>query len=175
MTEENTLSSDENDATNRVGQSYWKLFLMVWSARNKFKIYYLIMQRKLLDYLKNNRESPNSFFTNMMLSAQFYTFFSKNTFCKNSEAQIVKKIKNNLGNQKLKNQKNKYWWQCDNFLKPKCFKHKYINSILQQNKFNTINIFGFDIVWCSIIEGNVVFSKSVVVIDAFTFKPTIFV
>ena len=115
------------------------------------------------------------FFTNMMLSAQFYTFFSKNTFCKNSEAQIVKKIKNNLGNQKLKNQKNKYWWQCDNFLKPKCFKHKYINSILQQNKFNTINFFGFDIVWCSIIEGNVVFSKTVVVIDAFTFKPTIFV
>ena len=38
-------------------------------------------------------------------------------------------------------------------------KHKYIHSILKQNKFNTINIFGFDIVWCSFIEENVAFSK----------------
>ena len=33
-------------------------------------------------------------------------------------------------------------------------KRKYINNIL--NKFNTINIFGFDMVWCSIIGVNVV-------------------
>ena len=36
-------------------------------------------------------------------------------------------------------------------------KHKCIHSILQQNKFNTINIFDYDIVKCSAIEGNVVF------------------
>ena len=34
-------------------------------------------------------------------------------------------------------------------------KHKYLHSILQQNKFNAINIFGLDIVWCFVIEGNV--------------------
>ena len=28
-------------------------------------------------------------------------------------------------------------------------KYKYIHSILQQHKFNNINIFGFDIDWCS--------------------------
>ena len=38
-------------------------------------------------------------------------------------------------------------------------KYKYIHSILQQNTFSTINIFRFDIVECSVIEGNVVFSK----------------
>ena len=32
----------------------------------------------------------------------------------------------------------------------------HIHSILQWNKFNTINIFDFDIVWCSIIKANVV-------------------
>ena len=49
----------------------------------------------------------------------------------------------------------KYWWQYENFFDKEMLKHKYIHSIVPQNKFNT-NIFGFDIVWCSVIEGNMV-------------------
>ena len=51
---------------------------------------------------------------------------------------------------------------------------KHIHSILQQNKFNTINIFSFDRARCSVIEGNGVFSNFVVVIHDFTFKPSLF-
>ena len=47
-------------------------------------------------------------------------------------------------------------WQ---HFKTEMLKYKYIHNILQQNKFKIINIFGFDIVWCSAIERNVVFSK----------------
>ena len=53
-------------------------------------------------------------------------------------------------------------------------KHKCENIILQQSKFKTVNIFDFDIVWCSVIEGNVGVSKFIVLIHDFAFKSTIF-
>ena len=68
----------------------------------KRKIDYL--HRKKSVYVKQERETQSmesrNKITNKMkenMTRFFkYTFFTKTTFCKNSEAQIVKKIKNNL-------------------------------------------------------------------------------
>ena len=68
----------------------------------KRKIDYL--HRKKSVYVKQERETQSmesrNKITNKMkenMTGFFkYTFFTKTTFCKNSEAQIVKKIKNNL-------------------------------------------------------------------------------
>ena len=68
----------------------------------KRKIDYL--HRKKSVYVKQERETQSmesrNKITNKMkenMTRFFkYTFFTKTTFCKNSETQIVKKIKNNL-------------------------------------------------------------------------------
>ena len=74
-----------------------------------------------------------------LLFFSFYNFFTKNIFCKNSEAQIFKKLRTIQEQQQAgcKQSKNiMTMW----LFETEMLKHKYIHSIVQQNKFNTNNI-----------------------------------